>query len=431
MKRTYWSLAHKLKERLRMPAAALAEKRRDRAGAPLTDPGPERVLDEVIEWLCRAQDNSSSCDDGVARHYSLIDGWASSYPETTGYIIPTFIAYAAWRDRCDLLDRARRMLDWLVRIQLPSGGFQGGKIDSRPVVPVTFNTGQTLLGLAAGEVQFGAYGEPMRRAADWLVDTQDDDGCWRRYPSPFAGSGEKAYETHVAWGLFEAARLDSGRGYAEAALANIRWMLGLQKENGWLESCCLNDPLRPLTHTIGYALRGVVEAYRSTGDPIFLTAARSTADGVLSALRSDGFLPGRLRADWSPAAPWVCLTGSVQIAHCWLMLAEYTHEAKYAEAAARANRFVRRTVRLEGPPEVRGAVKGSFPIDGDYGRYQYLNWAAKFLADSLMLEMKVLGAADASRRFSGQNASGTPAGAHVSTFQDPTRAKGLAEGAAR
>ena len=36
-----------------------------------------------------------------------------------------------------------------------------------------------------------------------------------------------------------------------------------------------------------------------------------------------------------------------------------------------------------------GGVKGSFPVDGDYCRYAYPNWAAKFLADSLMLETDV------------------------------------------
>jgi uncharacterized protein YyaL (SSP411 family) len=87
---------------------------------------------------------------------------------------------------------------------------------------------------------------------------------------------------------------------------------------------------------------------------------------------------------------WVCLTGSAQTAHCWLLMYRFTGEARYAEAAAKANRFVRRTVRLDGPAQTRGGVKGSFPVDGDYGRYEYLNWAAKFLADSLMLEMDLV-----------------------------------------
>jgi hypothetical protein len=281
------------------------------------------------------------------------------------------------------------MLDWLVAIQLPSGAFQGGRIDSTPVVPVTFNTGQILIGLARGERAFGAYREPMRRAADWLVSTLDDDGCWRRFPTPFAQPGEKAYETHVAWGLFEAARIDASRGYAAAAEANVHWALRLQRDNGWFDKCCLEDPSQPLTHTIGYVVRGVLEAHRFTGDKRYLDAARRAADGVLSALRSDGFLPGRLSATWKGAVPWVCLTGSAQNAHCWLMIYEATGENRYLAAAELANEYVARTVSLGPNPDTRGGVKGAFPVDGDYGAFEYLNWAPKFLVDSLAYQRRL------------------------------------------
>jgi hypothetical protein len=382
--------AREVRDLLRLPAQARAERRRDREGVPQEDPGSERVLPALLDWMSLAQDASASADGGVARDYSLVNGWASSYPETTGYIVPTFIEYARRSGRADLRARARRMADWLVRIQLPGGGFQGGKIDSRPVVPVTFNTGQILLGLAAAQAEFGGYAEPMRRAADWLVQTQDPDGCWRRHPTPFAATGEKEYETHVAWGLFEAARIESGRGYGEAGLANVRWALSSQGADGWFSKCCLDEPAQPLTHTVAYALRGVLEAYRFSSDAVLLDAARRTADGLLTALGPDGRLAGRFRPGWMPAVDWVCLTGSAQTAHCWLLMYRFTGEARYAEAAAKANRFVRRTVRLDGPAQTRGGVKGSFPVDGDYGRYEYLNWAAKFLADSLMLEMDLV-----------------------------------------
>ena len=379
--------------RLQLPAAARAEARRDRLGLPPHDPGAEQLLPVLMDWLCEAQDRSRSADGGVARDYSLVKGWATSYPETTGYIVPTFIEQARRTGRTDLLDRARRMADWLVRIQLPDGAFQGGKIDATPVVPVTFNTGQILLGLAAAQAQFGGYREPMRRAADWLVRTQDPDGCWRKNPTPFAAPGEKEYETHVAWGLFEAARIDPDRGYAEAGFANLRWALSAQQANGWSPKCCLDDPARPLTHTIGYLLRGVLEGYRLGGDAALLVQARRTADGVLGQLGPDGWLAGRFTSNWSPAVDWVCLTGSAQIATCWLLLHQITGEARYLEAGCRANSYVRRSVRLDGPSEVRGGVKGSFPVDGDYGTFEYLNWAAKFLADSLMLELDIRRAA--------------------------------------
>lgn len=370
-----------------LPALAREERQRDRAGLPDEDPGCEPVLHALFEWLSLAQDRSVSADGGVARTFDLTRGWETSYPETTGYIVPTFIDYAHHHGRGQLLERARRMADWLVAIQLPSGGFQGGRIDSVPVVPVTFNTGQILIGLAAAEAEFGGYRDAMIRAADWLVATQDADGCWRRFPTPFAAAGEKEYETHVSWGLFEAARIEPGRGYGEAGMANVRWALSSQGSDGWLSKCCLDDPEQPLTHTIGYALRGVLEGYRYNADPVLLDAARRIADGLLQATESDGRLSGRLARGWRPTVDWVCLTGAAQVATCWFILHEITGDRRYLDAGLRTNAFVRRTVRLDGPPEVRGGVKGSFPVDGEYGRYQLLNWAAKFLADSLMMEL--------------------------------------------
>jgi hypothetical protein len=112
------------------------------------------------------------------------------------------------------------------------------------------------------------------------------------------------------------------------------------------------------------------------------------AEGLLGCLdgRVSGRLPGRLNAEWKPAVDWVCLTGSVQIAHCWLMLYQDSGDARWLNAARRVNAFVRRTVAVDGPKETRGGVKGSFPVDGDYGTFEYLNWAAKFFIDSNELE---------------------------------------------
>lgn len=375
---------------LNLPDGARTEARRDRLVPLGDDAGIDRSIAESIAWLCRAQDQSPTRDGGVARHYSLISGWGSSYPETTGYIVPTMLAVAEDTGDRSLELRARKMLDWFVKIQFANGAFQGGRIDSQPVVPVTFNTGQILIGLSAGAAKFGEpYVSAMHRAAHWLVETMDEDGCWRRHPTPFAHQGEKAYETHVSWGLFEAARASGRDDYATAGLRNIRWALGRQTSNGWFHSCCLEDPLRPLTHTIGYVLRGVLEAYRYSRDDELLTAACRTADGLLTALGADGHLPGRLDSDWQPAVPWVCLTGTVQNASCWLMLYQMTGQVRYRDAGFLANRFVRRTVRVDGPDETRGAVKGALPVYGDYGRFEYLNWAAKFFVDANRLEREV------------------------------------------
>ena len=170
---------------------------------------------------------------------------------------------------------------------------------------------------------------------------------------------------------------------------NIDWAIDKQQTNGWVADCCLSSPREPLTHTLGYYLRGLLEASEYFGDERYLAATRRTADGLLQALRADGWLPGQLASDWSAAADWVCLTGSVQIAHTWLRLHQLTGEERYLRAGKLANGFVRRTVLVEGPEQIVGAVQGSYPISGDYGQWQYLNWACKFMLDSVWLEKQI------------------------------------------
>ncbi len=340
------------------------------------------------EWAGEGRGEVESDGGGVERHNRGGTGRGTSSPRPSGYNVPTMLEYARRYDDPQARVRGKRMLDWLVSIQLPEGGFQGGRIDSTPVVPVTFNTGQILLGLAAGTKEFGdEYRPSMQAAADWLVKTQDDDGCWRSHATPFAKPGEKAYETHVAWGLLEAARLAPDAGYGEAALRNNDWALTQQQDNGWFDNCCLNDKTQPYTHTLGYVLRGILEAHKFSGHDRYLAAAIKLADPLLENLDDDGFLPGRFNENWQATAEWSCLTGTVQIAHCWLLLYGVTNDVKYRDAAQRANRFVRRTVLIDGPPETRGAVKGSFPIGGEYGGFEYLNWAVKFCIDANFLEL--------------------------------------------
>jgi hypothetical protein len=136
-------------------------------------------------------------------------------------------------------------------------------------------------------------------------------------------------------------------------------------------------------------LRGLIAGYEFTGDRKILEEARQTGEGILTALGPDGFLPGRLDHQWRGTVSWSCLTGTVQIAACWLLLFRATGDVRFRTAGMAANRYVRSTVRTEGPPETRGAVKGSFPVSGGYTTYQYPNWACKFFIDSNSLEKTV------------------------------------------
>jgi hypothetical protein len=360
---------------------------------PVHDPAVH--LEAAMRWLCRAQD--ATPDDGVSRSYVLRhmpshkrSGWLASYPETTGYIIPTFFAYAAMTGREEYRDRAVRMARWEVEVQMDSGAVQGGVIGFPPT-PAIFNTGQVLFGWAAAYRETGdeLFRGAAKRGADFLVAAMDPDGAWRRHGSRYARAGVNVYDARTAWGLLEASLVTGDRAHRDAAVRNLEFVLTRQRQNGWFEDCCLDDVQRPLLHTIAYTMEGLFEAGDLLGDERFKSAARLAADALLAQQRPDGGLSGRLDSAWNECVPWSCLTGDAQTAIVWLRLHDSTGDARYLEAGRRINRYVSSTQDLSAAdPGIRGGIKGSHPISGQYGTYEYLNWAAKFFADSLMLELR-------------------------------------------
>ena len=356
---------------------------------------PEDALRHAIEWICRAQDASN--DGGVARSYALgynrffrRRGWLPSYPETTGYIIPTMFDYAKRTGRDEFFARAVRMADWESDVQMESGAVMGGTVDTSPT-PAVFNTGQVLFGWVRAFQETGneRYLASAIRAADFLLRVQDADGAWRKSLSNYASGtmGSYTYNTRSAWGLLLLANASGRTNYREAAVRNVEYALTRQQPNGWFEDNCLSDPRQPLLHTIAYALRGILEIGILVGNSTYVSAARRAADALLRTQRPDGSLAGRFDRDWHPTVTYSCLTGNVQMGTVWAGLFTVTRNQQYLEALARVNRFTRSVQWLgTGNPGLDGGISGSYPLHGSYGRFEVLNWATKFFADSLMME---------------------------------------------
>jgi squalene-hopene cyclase-like protein/prenyltransferase/squalene oxidase-like repeat protein len=358
-------------------------------------PSNAEALAGAIDWICRAQDATG--DGGVARSYSLVynpffkrRGWIPSYPETTGYIIPTVFDCARRMDRTDLAERAVRMASWESDVQMPNGAVKGGTID-QPPTPAVFNTGQVLFGWVRAFEETGddRFLTSARRAGDFLKSVQDADGAWRKSLSDYASGTMTSYtyNTRSAWGLVEVARVSGDASYRDAAVRNVEFALREQQPNGWFRNNCLHDPVQPLLHTIAYSLRGVLEIGDATRQSRFIDAARKAADALLARQREDGSLAGRFDAEWRPTVEWSCLTGNSQMGLVWGRLFQITGDSKYRRGLERANHYMR-SVQWQGTgnPGLDGGISGSFPLHGTYGRFEVLNWAVKFFADALMLE---------------------------------------------
>jgi rhamnogalacturonyl hydrolase YesR len=358
----------------------------DRLGVQFSQPGSNRAhLAAAMNWLKVAQDMTS--DAGVAQTYLIRHGkWANSYPETTGYIIPTFYRYYSMFNDEEYRERAIAMADWECEIQLESGGVLAGALgDSKE--PTIFNTGQVLFGWATAFEQEGSerYRTAAARAATWLCDVMDDDGCWRQFGSPFTTRSVNLYNTRSAWGLCRVHEITGERRFRDAAIANAEWALGHCHENGWADHNCLLDDSQPFLHTIAYAMRGFLEIGIYCNREDFIEQARKMGDAVINCIRSDGKLPGRYDNTWRPTVSWSCLTGNAQIAINWGRLYQRTREEKYRAAMLPVVEFTKRTQKLAAAGAESGGIKGSHPVNGGYHPWQYPNWAAKFFADALMM----------------------------------------------
>jgi uncharacterized protein YyaL (SSP411 family) len=268
---------------------------------------------------------------------------------------------------------------------------QGGTIDFS-ASPAVFNTGQVLFGWSRAfrETKDEVFAQAARKASDFLLESQDTDGAWRRHGSRFARAGVNLYDARTAWGLLECYSAIGDERYREAAIRNLDYVLSRQNANGWFPDCCLDDNNRPLLHTIAYTMEGLFEAGILLDDERYITAARLAADAVRSKQRADGGLAGRFNERWQPSARWSCLTANAQTSVVWLRLHQHTLEQEYLDSAVRANRFIMGTQDLSSAERgVRGGVKGSHPIWAEYAPFEFPNWAAKFLCDSLMLELAI------------------------------------------
>lgn len=355
----------------------------------------KKHIQAAVNWLLTAQ--KATDDKGISALYSLHKGWAASYPETTGYIIPTFFDYSSIvrneSFKKSLRKSAIELADWEISVQLESGAVQSGTLDISPK-PSVFNTGQVLFGWVSAykKTKDDKYKEAAKKAANWLVKAQSDDGSWIKNISIFTSNKAHTYHARVAWGLLDVYSITSNKIYLTAARKNLDWVLTQQLSNGWFRNngFYFNDNNIPLTHLIAYTIRSLLESGIYLGNKTYIEAAKSAADVLLKLQRDDDSLSGRYNSEWNPAVKWSCLTGDAQISIIWLRLFEITEDSKYLSAAIKMNDYLKTTQSLySNKKSIRGGIKGSQPIYGGYMRFSYPNWATKFFIDALILEEKV------------------------------------------
>ena len=343
----------------------------------------EEVLQSLILWILNAQ----RTDGGIAAYYSLLTGYSESYPEVTGYIIPTLYEFArpARDDRIRVA--AERATRWLLSLQMPSGAFPGGLYGAE-AQPSVFNTGQILQGLVCASIETKDVDtrNAAIAAANWLVGVQQPDGSWSG-PGAYQGASH-AYYSMVSWALAELSECDSDQRYGLAAGRNLDWVLSHFQPGGWVDGINLRGHPNYL-HFIAYVLQGVLECaiLRRRDDAI--REVEKSAWVLLRKFETNKFLAGAYEADFKRGLRFTCLTGNAQMSCVWLRLFEVTDDLRYLNAALKMNEMLKQLVPVRGGRGIAGGVSGSYPVWGRYQPLRYISWGCKFFADALLLEQRL------------------------------------------
>jgi hypothetical protein len=343
----------------------------------------------ALDWIKRAQDITGN--DGVAGRYLLNKGWTNSYPETSGHIISSLIKAGYFFNNSEYIDRAKRIVEFLLSVQMDSGAFQGGEyVKSLKQTPAVFNTGQIMLGLIAWyqEKEDEVVLQSLKRSAEWLLSIQEPDGSWEKYT--YGGVKPTNY-TRVAWPLAVLGKICSEKKYIKSAERFIDWLIAkTAPETGWIDNMGFykedHGARRSLTHTMAYAYRGLLEYSLMFNRMDTLKIVSKASQQIIQKFNESGFLSAVYDARWDGLANYSCLTGNCQLSVIWLKLYKHYNNDIFFVAADKVIGQVKSYQKLNSFSEgIRGGIAGSKPIWGGYITNGYPNWAAKFFIDALLL----------------------------------------------
>jgi hypothetical protein len=354
----------------------------------------EQTLNALLRWILHAQ----RTDGGIAAYYSLLTGYSESYPEVTGYIVPTLYDFASMANASAAVAAAERAIQWLLSLQMSSGAFPGGlhgRSDTAQAHPSIFNTGQILQGLvrAHAETSRPEILQSALAAGNWLVAMQQSNGSWSG-PAAYQ-SARHTYYSMVAWALSELSAHAMENKYGLAAERNLDWALSHFTPTGWIDGINLRGHPNYL-HFIAYILQGVLECaiLRRRRDAIEMVA--QSAWVLLRKFETNKHLCGAFETDFKNGASFACLTGNAQMSCVWLRLFDVTEDLRYLNAALKMNEMLKQSVATGGHQGIAGGLPGSFPVWGSYQPLRYISWGCKFFADALLLECRLTRSFEAS-----------------------------------
>ena len=336
------------------------------------------------KWLSKASDVCKGA--GVSHSYNLLIGWDKAYPETTGYIIPTFLNLSTILNEFEYEKRALKLGEWLLKIQDKEGWYQAGKIgDSKK--PSIFNTAQIIFGLNAlyRKTKNKRFKIASYKAADWIANNQEKNGSWEKFTYK---NTSHSYYIRVSQALLENYKNYGQRQLKETIEKNLEWVKSNYiKRHTWFLKSGFRDSSIVHLHTIAYLIEGLLNISSALQDDEGIKIGLSLSQKISSLQNRFGWIPGGFKEYWK-CSNYACLTGISQMAYIWYKIHRLFKNSDFIENAKRANSYVMTKQNLNRKKKnLFGGIPGSYPIWGKYLYFRYPNWAAKFYIDALIQQI--------------------------------------------
>lgn len=297
------------------------------------------VYKKTIKWILK----NSIKNEGIINNTNLI----KSYPEVTGYYIPTLI-------RWGYKELAVSYAKWLCNIQHEDGSWY----DTFGENPYIFDTAQILKGLISIRNLYPEVDKHIIAGCDWILTNMSDEG---RLISPMEnawGDGKTFSElihTYCISPIKESGIIFNRKDYIDKANKIAEYYTTECKEQ------ILNFDL--LSHFYAYVMEAMIDIGR-------IDLAEEAMDKIALLQKESGAVPAYNNVDW------VCSTGLFQLALVWFRLGNIE----------RGNRTFEYACKLQNDT---GGWFGSYISEvnslenNSYFPNSEISWANKYFLDAL------------------------------------------------
>lgn len=337
----------------------------------------------------------STPDHGISRGFSLHNknyiksnqfGWQPSYPEVTGYLIPSLIESNEILKDQEIENIINQTSFWVLQISNNPEMCGGNIIETK--TSSVFDIGQILKGLLAYYDSFKneKFLKQSIKLGDYLLSIEkNNSGSWdsKYIPKSVENKSNDAHHIYITQGLYQLTEITRDKRYYDLAERVVKYTLKYQNNLGQFTNSDFVSSKESLTHNLGYVIEGLIDSYYFHNAEFKLKALEFFCSNLTKLVSDDGFIPGKISYDWKSTKKYSCLTGSAQIAISFIKLYKLNKNPDLLKKALKIFVYLKEKQNNydENFGGGIGAIWGSWPIDGGYQKNQSISWSLKYFID--------------------------------------------------